>query len=879
MSESEETSHWDDSGQRPADASSIDPHSVDPQSIEGLFLTALQKSSPSQREEFLRERCGDDVERRNRVTALLRAYEDAGSFLETPVGGTPRRDDISLDFLLPSEKPECLGILGPYEVLEVIGRGGMGIVLRAFESKLNRIVAVKVLLPHLAANSTARRRFLREAQAAAAVSHPHVVTIHAVEEATDRTPPYLVMECVVGQSLQEKLDANGPPRLAEILRISRQIAEGLAAAHKQGLIHRDIKPANILLENGVERVTITDFGLARAIDDITVTRAGEVSGTPQYMSPEQASGHRVDHRSDLFSLGCVMYAMCTGHSPFRAESLAQAIKRVTQDTPRDITDQNPEVPAWLAQIVIRLLEKNADQRFDSADELVGILDLHLARLQRPADPDSHTQINKRISSATGNQPTTEAHRRSSATQASDSVVATNSGSWLRFGIGLLIAAVVGAVLSPIILPESLFNTDLQAVERRLLQFLGVAAAAIVVSVAVCFAALGPNRQARHWSLVISSLVGTVACGFGWATLLRSGSAASQTDFALSSLLMLCWLAFVGYAGRTVVGATEPRHAEQLETLHARVGRRSFQLALFVAVFPACLMLTGVLIDGDIMEFAAIAMITAIPACLVLIVAGYVLRYVLGGEQRRRIDAVFPIVIAALLAVAIGFVHNLIDSPPSPKPAPVRRSNSMMTRAQPTVVFRHPEWEIRELLVNRGGSTRYVVSPNETIVKLPLDSLHNTAAIHVILKDGREYLRHVLPVNQQETEIVLSDEDLELRNQALVEVVEDMPGVKLRMVNYPTQKISNNEFSILDPPFHKALLPGVHRIVLDYVREEWEIPAGFIQYAKLDYRVAVPDTNPIKLSLKEIIEQHGSNERIRRMSWNPDFIPLPNGTEE
>ena len=322
--------------------------------------------------------------------------------METPAGGAGVAGEISLSFLKPIDKEGCLGTIGPYEVLEVIGRGGMGLVLRAVDLKLNRVVAVKVLIPELAANPNARRRFLREAQAAAAISHPHVVTIHAVEEASDGsetekpTPPYLVMECVVGQSLQQKLDAVGPFRIAEIVRISRQISEGLAAAHRQGVIHRDIKPANILLENGVERVKITDFGLARAIDDITVTRTGEVSGTPQYMSPEQANGERVDHRSDLFSLGCVMYAMCTGHSPFRGDSIAHVIKRVTQDTPRPILEQCPEIPVWLVQIVDCLLDKSADKRLQSAEGVAVILEQHLARIQQPAGSGSHTLINQQV---------------------------------------------------------------------------------------------------------------------------------------------------------------------------------------------------------------------------------------------------------------------------------------------------------------------------------------------------------------------------------------------------------------------------------------------------------------------------------------------------
>ena len=356
------------------------PASVDPQSVEGLFLAALQ-ATPAEREAYLQSACAGDEDRLRRVRALLRAYADAGSFLETPPGHAAAggaSDSIRLDFLTPTDKPGCLGKLGPYEVIDVIGRGGMGIVLRALDPKLNRIVAVKVLAPELAINPNARKRFLREAQAAAAISHPHVVTIHAVEEGVDPQLPYLVMECVVGQSLQEKLDRVGALSVTEILRISHQIACGLAAAHQQGLIHRDIKPANILLENGVERVKITDFGLARLVNDVAITRTGEVSGTPQYMSPEQAKGERVDPRSDLFSLGCVMYAMCTGHSPFRGDSLAHVIQRVTQDDPRPIEDQNPDIPPWMIEIISQLLAKHPDARIQSAEEVEQMLQEHLS---------------------------------------------------------------------------------------------------------------------------------------------------------------------------------------------------------------------------------------------------------------------------------------------------------------------------------------------------------------------------------------------------------------------------------------------------------------------------------------------------------------------
>src|SRR5262245_16346083 len=276
-----------------------------------IFMAALEKDSLQERKAFLDEVCAGNASLRRRVDSLLESHNQAGSLLEQPALGAaatvePFQADIStdgdgsgrnrpatspdailVDFLTPADDPQALGRLGPYTVTEIIGRGGMGVVLKAHDPKLNRVVAIKVLAPELAANPTARKRFLREAQAAAAVVHQHVVTIHAVDD--DRLP-YLVMECIEGQSLQERLNRSGPLELKEILRTGQQIAAGLAAAHTHGLMHRDVKPANILLENGVQRVRITDFGLARAVDDVGMTKPGEVAGTPQYMSPEQAQG-------------------------------------------------------------------------------------------------------------------------------------------------------------------------------------------------------------------------------------------------------------------------------------------------------------------------------------------------------------------------------------------------------------------------------------------------------------------------------------------------------------------------------------------------------------------------------------------------------------
>src|SRR5436190_632890 len=177
--------------------------------------------------------------------------------------------------------------------------------------------------------SPARPRFAREARAAAAIRNEHVVAIHAVDDW--KGLPYLVMEFIPGRSLQDRIDRTAPLDITSILRIGMQTATGLAAAHAQGLVHRDIKPANILLENGVERVKLTDFGLARAVDDASLTQSGVVAGTPLFMAPEQAAGEAPDPRSDLFSLGSVLYALCTGHPPFRASNSMAVMKRVIED--------------------------------------------------------------------------------------------------------------------------------------------------------------------------------------------------------------------------------------------------------------------------------------------------------------------------------------------------------------------------------------------------------------------------------------------------------------------------------------------------------------------------------------------------------------------
>ncbi len=223
----------------------------------------------------------------------------------------------------------------------------------------------------LAASSPARKRFMREARASAAMRHENIVSVYAVEE---KPLPYLVMEYIPGQTLQQYLKERGPLDLPMVLRLGQQIAEGLAAAHSQDLIHRDIKPGNILLETSAhDRVKITDFGLARAADDASLTQSGMIAGTPMYMAPEQALGHKLDQRADLFSLGSVLYQMISGRPPFRANSTLAALKRVTEDTPRSIREIIPETPQWLCDIITKLHAKNPDERYQSAREIADVL--------------------------------------------------------------------------------------------------------------------------------------------------------------------------------------------------------------------------------------------------------------------------------------------------------------------------------------------------------------------------------------------------------------------------------------------------------------------------------------------------------------------------
>ena len=492
-----------------------------------------------------------------------------------------------LDFLEPSDQPGSIGRLGVYEVSEVVGQGGMGVVLKAFDPSLHRVVAVKVLAPYLAHNPLARKRFIREAQAIAAVCHDHVITIHAIDESAEQ--PKIVMQFISGMSLQEKLDTEGSLDLKEILRIGMQTAFGLAAAHAQGLVHRDVKPSNILLENGIQRVKLTDFGLARAVDDASLTQSGVIAGTPQYMAPEQANGDAVDHRADLFSLGSVMYAMCVGHSPFRASTTMGVLKRVCHDPPRPIQELNPDIPDWLCAIVMKLLAKQPGDRFQSAKSVAEVLEKWLAHVQQPsvvprpiAVDQSSSPQSPRGATVRSEFSSTTAASVGSTSPSSDNVFASTiffqpiSARWLLF---FLLAGMTGMF--------AIARANRAGIEEALLT-------SVLGGMFVCF-----------WGLLLAALV-----RFIWAnvnkpapwTARSAGDGAQRTERAQGgrthplwrlppeSLAMLAAFAALLMVNNILVAAIVAIIVWRVATYYARIGE----------LRPAAL------VDGDTTRVAAAA---------------------------------------------------------------------------------------------------------------------------------------------------------------------------------------------------------------------------------------------------------------------------------
>ena len=355
---------------------------VDPERwrrIEILLDQALDLPS-DERDVLLDTACAGDPGLRAEVELLLAADAEAGAFLGAPVG--EYAPELLADASGEEEGEEDLAghQLGPYRLLREIGGGGMGMVYEAEDTRLGRRVAVKLLPPEYSRDRRAKERFLREARAAAKVDHPNLCTVHDVGETDGRL--YIILPLYEGETLRERL-RRGPLPLAEARKVAIQVAQGLERAHEAGIVHRDIKPANVMLTRRGE-VKILDFGIARLEGDAaSITRTGASWGTPAYMSPEQARGEPVDGRTDLWSLGVMLYEMVAGRRPFGGESLEAVVSAILTKEPEPLGRVRPEVPPELARVVERALAKDPAERYASSAEVLADLEMRRARVRWP----------------------------------------------------------------------------------------------------------------------------------------------------------------------------------------------------------------------------------------------------------------------------------------------------------------------------------------------------------------------------------------------------------------------------------------------------------------------------------------------------------------
>ncbi|HEX2310354.1 MAG TPA: serine/threonine-protein kinase, partial [Vicinamibacterales bacterium] len=270
--------------------------------------------------------------------------------------------------------------IGRYQIVERLGQGGMGVVYRAYDPQIERTVAIKVISAQLVDQPEHRERFFREARAAGRLTHRNIITIFDLGE--DQGQPYIAMEYVEGQPLDVRLRTGEPLTLSQKLAIITEISDALAFAHGAGIVHRDMKPGNVMLTRS-GGVRILDFGLARLVTS-ELTRSNMVVGTMNYMAPEQIRAEPVDHRSDIFSAGVLLYELLSGRKAFEADSFAATMYRVLQERPTPLTTIAPEVPTALVAIVDRAIEKDRDRRYQRMDEMQADLEEVRAHLPPPA---------------------------------------------------------------------------------------------------------------------------------------------------------------------------------------------------------------------------------------------------------------------------------------------------------------------------------------------------------------------------------------------------------------------------------------------------------------------------------------------------------------